>query len=386
MELLDLSSCKSNKEVSLAIKERVLSVGINELMNELNKSFVFHESATRKLYAALVTGSNALLHGPGGFGKSVLVKAVCEVLGLPVIYKIGFKGMMPDELLGVPNMKALLEESRYETAFENSLFSKPGILILEEFLDADPSTAAALKDVLTDKGFREGNTRKESLISNVIITGNKDPEIISQGNDDSLTAFYLERFPYRHNMIWERFREEDYLKFLKIYFSNEYESNKDVFTLVSRLCAGTNKFVSPRVATQASEAALNLGVDYLDTISGLDTSMITDIKYQMKHEALFNREEKLLSSVQKEVITCIDELGQNDVSKAIITKTKLQIIEKKLSEISFSDSSFVKLGKIGVLIEHGLRQCESNLATGVDSLSIDKDMTNLFRTEDEEES
>ena len=127
MELLDLSTCTTNEEVSTAIKNRVKSVKFEDLILQLSETSVFHEEATKKIYAALATGNNALLYGPGGFGKSVLVKRICEVLGLPIIYKVGYKGMMPDELFGVPNMKILMEESRYETAFENSLFSKPGI-------------------------------------------------------------------------------------------------------------------------------------------------------------------------------------------------------------------------------------------------------------------
>jgi hypothetical protein len=39
-------------------------------------------------------------------------------------------------------------------------FYKPGILIGEEFTDILPSTAAALKDILTEKGF---HTKSEKL-------------------------------------------------------------------------------------------------------------------------------------------------------------------------------------------------------------------------------
>lgn len=377
MELLDLSACTTNEEVSTAIKNRVKSVKFEDLILKLSETSVFHEEATKKIYAALATGNNALLYGPGGFGKSVLVKRICEVLGLPIIYKVGYKGMMPDELFGVPNMKILMEESRYETAFENSLFSKPGILILEEFLDADPSTAAALKDILTDKGLREGSTRKESLISSVIITGNKTPEDLSE--DDSTGAFYLERFPFRHNTQWERFKEEDYMKFFKVYYTSEvYDDQYQVLTFVARLCAGTNELVSPRVASQAASVAIELGVDYLDTLVGLDTTLISDIKYQLENDTEQVKENEFLNRVQAEVICCIDSVRVFNLDKAMSAKAALTTINEKLHEYEISDSNYHRLKEIYTLIDHGLEQIEKSLLDNVDLQSITSNINNLF--------
>jgi hypothetical protein len=384
MEILDLSKCKSNKEVTSAIQDRVVSVGLESLVNQLSSSFVFHEVPTKKIYTALSTGNNAILHGPGGFGKSVLVKAICEILGLPVTYKIGYKGMMPDELFGVPNMKALLEESRYETAFENSLFSKPSILILEEFLDCDPSTAAALKDILTDKGFREGDSRKESLIASVIITGNKDPDSLSKESDDeSLAAFYLERFPFRHNMKWNRFREEDYMSFFRVYYPELYDKKYMEFTFVSRLCANTDKTVSPRVATQAADVALKLGVDYLDTLSGIDTKLISDIKYQVENEKSQTREAKILSNVESEIIECINSLRSKDISKTMNSKARLEIVKVKLEGLEISNDSFIRLQEVNTLLNHGLQQAENNLLDNIDTNIINNDINKLFKDAEE---
>jgi hypothetical protein len=71
--------------------------------------------------------------------------------------------MPVDALLGIPDMSKLLNESKYEVNFR--VFYKPGILIGEEFTDILPSTAAALKDILTEKGFHTKSGKVESLIS-----------------------------------------------------------------------------------------------------------------------------------------------------------------------------------------------------------------------------
>jgi hypothetical protein len=80
--------------------------------------------------------------------------------------------MPVDLLLGIPDMSKLLNES-VRSQFQGVTFYKPGILIGKEFTDILPSTAAALKDILTEKGFHTKSGKVESLISCMIIAANK---------------------------------------------------------------------------------------------------------------------------------------------------------------------------------------------------------------------
>jgi len=359
---LDLSSCNTNAEVSAVISERVQSVSINELTKYLSKNFYKHEQATRCLYTALSTNNNAILYGPGGYGKSVLIKAICEALGIPLICKIGYKGMTPDELFGVPNMKLMMEESKYEIAFENSVFAQRGILIVEECLDMSPQTAAALKDVITERGFREGSVKKESLVSSIILTGNKDPE--DESVDDSIHAFYIERFPHRHNMMWDTFTESDYMQYFHAIYSSEvHTKNFQKLTLVSRLCAANQKAISPRVAEQAADTAIRTGIEFLDTISALDTSMISEMRYQIDSEKLEQTELDNLSEVEE----VIKDITSNIKAVAAISvlehkKAMLMKVSEKLLLQSFSDSSTPKFEHVHELILEALEILEDKLS------------------------
>jgi len=379
MDILDLNTLDSNNEISNTIKERVKLVGVKALIETLSSDFVYHEEATRKIYAALATGNNAILFGPGGFGKSVLVKAICKELGLPIVFKVGYKGMTPEEILGVPNMNKLLEESKYETAFENGVFSKKGILILEEFMDADPSTAAALKDVLTEKGFREGNDFKESLISSVIICGNKTPDDVSL--DDSTAAFYKERFPYRHKMVWKTFQEDDYIRFFKAYFDSEIYSNKiKEIILVAKLCAGTEERVSPRVAAQAASCAIELGPEFLDTIEGIDTSMISEMISQVELQTIYIDDVKLLEKIKDQAVKTIDELRLNSKSleEYVAIGEVLKGVKEKLSSKSFNDDTIELYSEVNSLIEYAISVINQSNLTFCNIKDINENINNWF--------
>lgn len=380
MDKLDLTQCKTNSAVTKMIQSRVRSVTLEQVLADLSPDFVFCEETIISLYTALATGKNILLHGPGGFGKSTLVKAFCEYFGIPVICKIGYEDMQPEELFGVPNMQALLNDSKYEVAFENSVFSHPGILLLEEFMDCSPRTAAALKDILTEKGLREGNTKKESLISSVIICGNKDPE--SLAGDDSTKAFYKERFPIRRRVSWTEFTVTQYTTFLRSKFRTLYtdhENKEAILLLVARLAEATATQISPRIAKDAAEIALELGVAALKTVTDLDTSLLETMSRQAEQEAEYFTEEVLLEKVETELIEMINKIRlTTEVPLLLETRMKLRLIQEQLNVRSFSDNSFTRCAQLQNFIGTGEGLLESKLSTPVNINTVTNEVNQLF--------
>ena len=362
MKQLDLTSCKTNEEVVNSIKNHISSISLEELTKSLSEDFVFQDKAIRKVYTALATGKNAILYGPGGFGKSALTKAICRKLGLPIIYKIGYEGMTAEELLGVPNMTRLLKDSTYEVAFENSVFAKPGILILEEFLDCGPSTAAALKDILSERGFREGDNKKESLIASVIITGNKDPKSLAK--DDSSGAFYKERFPIWYKVIWESNKASNYLQFFNAYYKDEYVNNFKMFNLLSVLCENTSDFVSPRIATEAADVMLELGIEFIDTIEGIDTSNLEKWKKETEKTQRLLSETEVLDEASKYInkVTPKEKTLENIVKFNLI----LTSVGQELTKVKFSDENVPEYSTLLVRVKGLMEQNTIDMGNIVD--------------------
>lgn len=376
METLDLSKCTTNEEVSKLIQVHVRGFDLIELTKKLSERFVFQEQAIRKVYAALSLGKNAILYGPGGFGKTEIVKAICNEMGIPMICKVGYKDMMPEELLGIPNMTMLLEQSKYETAFENSVFCIPGILVLEEFFDCDPSTAAALKDVLTERGMREGSIKKESLISSVIITGNKDPKEL--GIDDSTKAFYLDRFPFRHEAVWSSYTEQDYMKFYRAFYGDNFKVNKKKLLLCARLCASTEERISPRTASDTGDTAIHMGVSFLDTLESLDTSMLKEISRNLDEETNFLDEEELLNKVKAELNIIVKSITSSSIGQLENDKYLLNLFKEELINQDFSNQSMEALFEANTIIDFGLGLIEDEINKKIPVQEVINRVKNIF--------
>ena len=379
LELLDLSHCKSNQEVCRLIKERVLQVSVEDLILGLSSNFVYHEEAVKVIYVALAMNNNAILHGPGGYAKSEIVKAVCSYLGIPLICKIGYQDMSPEELFGIPNMKNLLDNSTYETAFENSVFCIPGVLCLEEGMDLSPQTAASLKDIITEKGFREGSNKKDSLISSIIITGNKDPE--DESINESIKAFYIERFPYRYNMIWKSHLESDYLNLFSVVYDKEtYDDNFKKLLLVAKACESSNlqnSRISPRLAIYGSKVAISLGINYLNTLPAFDNSFLKLSLDKIQKEEQLQTESQFLGKISNEVTTIKNALFSSSFTteQLLMRLNMLEAIKVKIYDMTFSDNAQSQILKLFTDIEQSIEVINKRL---MPTDKINSYINNLF--------
>lgn len=345
MEQLDLSTCTTNKEVCELVSKRVSEVSFEDLLKEVNKHFVFMEEATRAIYTGLSMNMNVFLSGPGGYGKSSLIKFILEFYKIPYHTVIGYKDMPVDALLGIPNMDKLLNKSIYEINFKESVFYKPGILIGEEFTDILPSTAAVLKDILTEKGFRNKNEKVESLIATMIIAANKSSVEIS--DDNSKKALYEERFPLKVNVVWKEFTAENYYELLSRSFNVEdYKGTKEQFKkelyfmakLFEENFITHNNLISPRTAINITKVFLNSGLMFIS-----EFDIILDSWESIKRKSE-------IEYYNKDVINSL-ETTLNFIKNSFIGESRLLHLlyfKLKLSQIQVKDSvlnEYIKINK-----------------------------------------
>lgn len=326
MEKLDLNKCTTNAQVCKLVTGRINEISYRDLLIEVDKRFVYQSKATRAIYTGLLMNMNVFLSGPGGYGKSALIKYVLDIYKIPYHSIIGYKDMPVDALLGIPNMDKLIKESKYELNFKDSIFCKPGILIGEEFTDILPSTAAALKDILTERGFRNKDGKVESLVSTMIIAANKSAKEVI--DDESKRAFYEERFPLQVEVKWNTYTSKDYYALLKLTYP---EVQKAMLYFMAKLFATNHEefsnTVSPRVALNITDVYLNKGISFIDNFA-INTDTIKNIQEIAKQE--FNKK-----SVQK-LLTELEQIveglrGKNDYRLSVL------YIEKKLSMLKVTD-------------------------------------------------
>ncbi len=336
MELLDLSVCTSAELVREAIAQRVKSVPLTEVLKNFKKEFYNASQVIEFLYVSVTSGSNGILHGPGGFGKSKITEAFFKYFNIPVNVIVGYHDMDVEGLLGLPDMKKLMEESEYITAFEKSVFNKPGILILEEFMDVRPSTAAALKDILTEGGLRQGGKLVPSFAGQTFICSNKDPEEMSV--DLSTAAFYKERFPCSLFVAWEKYEALDYAGLLKVLYPRDYPKYNDAYNVLGKLCAKScsdKNIISPRIVIAARNVMINTGISGLKFINELDTSILDEVQYELIQITKKNR----LVEMVTETLPALDQLDPNRMSmtEKVDARAQLSYLQNTINKITLTD-------------------------------------------------
>lgn len=299
MRKLNLDKCKTNEEVCEAVSKRINSISFEELLQKVSKEFVNQEKAVRAIYTGLSMNMNVFLSGPGGYGKSTLIKSILKIYGIPCHTIVGYKDMPVDALLGIPNMQKLLTDSTYEINFKDCIFGKKGVLIGEEFTDILPSTAAALKDVLTEKGFRHGDFKEESFISTMIIAANKSSNEIV--DDASKKALYDDRFPLKVEVTWDSYKAEDYMELLEMKYPNE---EPKLLYFMAKLFeinhSSYNNTITPRKALDITSVYVRKGISFITNFD-LNLDSVVAIKTQADIEFHKDKKESIIDSIVEQV-------------------------------------------------------------------------------------
>lgn len=277
--MIKFNNEKTNKQVFEKIRDHTKSFNLEQLVNDSRADLFYMDDAIRTLYFATITGQNAILYGPGGYGKSRVVKYFYQKLGIPVFTKVCNSSTTVEDLLGIPDMQKLMNDSEYVTAFSKTIFKNKGILFLEEGLDMQPDVASALKDVLTTKGYHQGNSIDPSFISSVVIATNKNPQECAL--DDSTAAFYEERFPHVIKIDWASHTYTDYYEFLT-HSEKTNNIDDDIIKLLASVYEENE--VSPRKALYYAHVIKEMGIKYITNLSGLNTKSIEDMIERSKEK------------------------------------------------------------------------------------------------------
>jgi hypothetical protein len=297
--MVDFSSCKTSEDTYKLISDIIKSKDLRDVKAYMSTKFYNADSIIEFLYYTFISEGNGILYGPGGFGKSQITKEFLKYYDIPIITKVGHSSMDVEALLGIPNIKKLTEESKYEVAFDNSIFRFPGVLVLEEFLDVRSTVAAALKDIITEGGYRDGDKFIDSLNGPIIICSNKSPDEVT--TDLSTAAFYKERFPYSLFVAWDSYTNTDYYNLLTLVDPNkdEFEYEKRLTAEICAVSCRDDIVISPRVAMKALDIIKTTqNIEYFKMISDLNISKIDEIISSVTNSMLY----KSLSDDFKELI------------------------------------------------------------------------------------
>ena len=364
MEKLDLSKCTTNEEVCTLVAERIQMLSMEEVQNEIKKTFVFMDSTVEAIYSGLSMNMNVFLSGEGGFGKSSIVKSILDLYKIPYSTIVGYRDMPVDALLGIPDMEKLLRASTYEIDFTKSIFHKPGIIIAEEFGEVLPSTAAVMKDILTERGYRQGNTKTESLIASIVATSNKSANDISV--DASMHALYLERFQIHKHVGWDSYTASNFMSLLT---KTIPDADEEALYFMAKLFESNfidyNKVISPRNAIAITTAFNTFGLSTLTNFN-VDTSAMFKVK------EIADKEFKLLEdkSTLKEIEAYI-AISEDTLDNKLAVMAVYLLVLRNIDKIEVDNNFLADLGKFRILLESKIES--------ISKQPVVVDIDNLFR-------
>lgn len=287
-----------------------------EIYSQLAKEgFVFHEDVVNVLNLAYSSGQNIILYGPGGYGKSEMSLAFAKAIGYET-KDIGVFPMSnetsPEEIFGNVDLEAMARDKKYKINIEKSVWSKE-VVILEEAFDANPSTMAALKQMLTSRKFEYNEQSYDIKTKLVIICTNKSPNEFNVGNTDSIGAL-IQRFPVQQRVQWLDHSSAAYGKLLSSRFPNLPTKFRSALSDIFANNQYEGKNVPPRVAIQATKIFLvNKHLDDLMKIMP-DIPQGSLTKYDLNNTAAksLNQqlEEKYINDLAEKIKPIIDELSK----------------------------------------------------------------------------
>jgi hypothetical protein len=324
----------------------------------LSPKYVASDEIANFFQTCFVNRMNGIVWGPGGFGKSNMIKDIITELKLKdktFITSFG-EGTTEASLWGDYDFEALNNDGKVLFNVENSFLKYP-IVIFEELLDAPPSVLTALKNTLQERELQKGTqTCKMETIAIIALT-NKDPAQIGKlgAHVDAL----MERFPLQLNHKWDSVNSSMYNELFIKRFGNVskhlqiYNNLADLFTKLND--RGTT--VSPRIALSATEVVLNE--------ANLDSFRNSWEKYVAKLKFV-----KGIGSIGNDLINDITKL-----QKVKDFKKQIRSIEEEIQHTKSNTLSALKNNSPAKMLEgiksiQNLQNVTKNLVTDDETYNI----------------
>jgi len=204
-------------------------------------------------------GSNIILSGRGGFGKSQMSQLFAETVlkgKLEELFINSFGASSSDEAVwGEINLRELREGDRINYHLQDS-FINHTIAILEEALDLPGRILDDMKDTISARCFRRGLKPFDMKTVCVVICTNQDPEVFRSKNRSS--EAFLSRFPLDHIVEWPSYDAKSYRKM----YERQLPGLIDLAPMFAQIVAGLSdgrEGVSPREALDLMKLVVSRG-------------------------------------------------------------------------------------------------------------------------------
>lgn len=271
-----------------------------EIASILSSSFVFTNDIARILSLGFAGCKNVIVFGPAGHGKSEMVQAVIDGLGLgdETFYQFFGEGMDESRLYGGLNFRKLEDEKVLEYYPEKS-FLNYRVAVFEELFDAPASVLLALKDTLTARELRNGSQRFPMRTEIIICLTNREPGEISELGPAAHAL--VERFPLQLNLRWSDYSSASYLAMFEKVAARlggpVLNGFKAILAEIVAKATAEGNFISPRTAMHAYQvcqaAAVLRGGDhvtqedlvdlrFVDGLEGLAETIQQDLQAAME--------------------------------------------------------------------------------------------------------